>query len=132
MQQDEFLNKVQNYGDLDSTDEALRMTEIFLGTLGEWLYRTEVHNLAAQLPRELQGFLYRERDPERVREQTEHLPLEEFYNRIKARADVTYKEAARIAHAVARVLQEAISPGEMEDVLEELPDEFGTLFSTEG
>ena len=131
MQRKEFLNKVQDYGGLDSTDEALQMTEIFLSTLGEWLYRTEARKLAAQLPKEFQDFPFKEQDPERTRAEVAHYPLEEFYNRIKGRADVTFKDAVRIAKAVAQALKEAVSPGEIENVLEELPDEFNELFATQ-
>lgn len=131
MQQDEFLSKVQDYGGLDSPDEALRMTEIFLATLGEWLYRTEDRKLSAQLPKAFQDFVYEEQEPERTRAQTVHLPPEEFYNRIKGRADIRYQEAVRISKAVARVLEEAVSPGEIEDVLQELPNEFSELFTAQ-
>ena len=129
MQKEEFLNKVQDYGSLDSKDEALRMTDIFLATLGEWLYRTEARKLAAQLPKEFQDFLFKEKKPEVTRADTVRHPLEEFYNRIKARADIGFNEGVRIAKAVAKVLEEAVSPGEMEDVLQKLPDDFNELFS---
>lgn len=131
MQQDEFLAKVQNYGGLDDQEEALRMTEIFLATLGEWLYRTEERKLSAQLPKQFQDFVYRQQDPEQTRGDTVHLPPEDFYNRIKGRANLSYQEAVRISKAVARVLEEAVSPGEIEDVLEELPHGFKELFTTQ-
>jgi uncharacterized protein (DUF2267 family) len=129
MQRKEFLNKVQDYGGLENADEALHMTEIFLSTLGEWLYRTEAHNMASQLPKEFQKFPFKEQDPEHTRAEVDSYPLEEFYNRIKGRADVTFKEAVKIAKAVAQALKEAVSPGEIENVLEELPDEFNELFA---
>jgi uncharacterized protein (DUF2267 family) len=130
MQQEEFLSKVQDYGGLDSEDEALRMTEIFLGTLGEWVYRTEAQKLAAQLPTEFQEFFFTQQDPERTRTQTEKLPLEEFYNRIKSRAEIRFKEAVKIAKAAARVTEEAVSSGAMTAVLQTLPNDFDELFTT--
>ena len=129
MQKEEFLDKVQDYIGLDSEDEALQMTEIFLATLGEWLYRTEARKLAAQLPKEFQDFLFKEQKPETTRAETVGYPLEEFYIRIKARADISFPEGVRIAKAVAQVLEEAVSPGELEDVSQKLPDDFKELFS---
>ncbi|MBK8905217.1 MAG: DUF2267 domain-containing protein [Anaerolineaceae bacterium] len=129
MQRDEFLKKVQDYSGLDSEAEALQMTEIFLATLGEWVYRTEANKLSAQLPAEFQDFMFKQQDPEQVRGQTVHLPLEEFYNRIKSRADVRFKEAEDRARATARVLAEAVSPGALEPVLQELPEDFRQLFT---
>ena len=129
MQRDEFLKKVQEYSDLDSEADALQMTKVFLATLGEWVYRTEANNLSAQLPSEFRDFMFKQQDPEQVRGQTEHLPLEEFYNRIKSRADIRFKQAEERARATARVLAEAVTPGALEPVLRELPEDFRQLFT---
>lgn len=55
--------------------------------------------------------------------------LEEFYNRVAARSDVGYPAAIKHSQAVIQVLQEAISRGELRDVLRELPDEYEELIS---
>ena len=128
MQQEEFLKKVQDYGGLESRDDALRITEVFFSTLGEWLYRTEIRKLATQLPKEFEDFFYKEQDPEQSPADVSRYKLEVFYTRIKARADIGYNEAVKLSKAAARVLQESVSPGEMEDVIQKLPDEFDKLF----
>lgn len=55
--------------------------------------------------------------------------MEEFHIRVKARGGTGFREVAQRAKAVARVLQEAVSAGEMNDVLQILPDEFNELFT---
>jgi uncharacterized protein (DUF2267 family) len=128
MQQTEFLKKVQEYGDLTSSDEALQATEAFLSTLGEWLYRTEARKLMAQLPNEFQDFIFKVQKPETMRGDTIDAPIEEFYNRMKARVEVRFDRGVVLAQAVGQTLRETISAGEMDAVLQELPDDFNQLF----
>ncbi len=65
---------------------------------------------------------------ERGRADLGNYSLEEFYNRVKARADVTFQDAERLSHVVLSVLQEAVSPGEMDDVRKEMQSRFRQLF----
>ena len=55
--------------------------------------------------------------------------LEEFYNRVAARSEVGYPAAIKHSQAVIQVLREAVSRGELRDVLRELPDEYDELLS---
>jgi uncharacterized protein (DUF2267 family) len=128
MRYHEFINRVQERTDLGSRDEAARATEATLATLGERLYRTERENLAAQLPDELKEDLFKRVDSEVIRRDVDRFSLEEFYIRVSARAEVGYPDAVKRAQAVIAVLQEAVSAGEIEDVLSKLPDEYGELF----
>ncbi|HEX6387556.1 MAG TPA: DUF2267 domain-containing protein [Anaerolineae bacterium] len=129
MQYDEFMDRVQERADLDSRDDAALITEVVLATLGERLYRTEAAELAAQLPKELQGHFFARQPPENTRQDTDRFSLEEFYNRVSARADVNYSQAQKLTRAVVAVLQEAVTPGEWQDALSTLPSEYGELFS---
>ena len=129
MQKDEFLDRVREYGEMDNTEQALRMTEVFLSTLGEWLYRTECRKFASQLPKELKGFLYAEEPPEPSRAAVVRAPLDEFYNRIKARAETAFGDAVQGARGVGRTLTESISSDQIEHALSELPDGFRELFA---
>lgn len=128
MQYDEFVQRVQQYAELDSADGAERLTEVVLATLGEQLYRTELAKLEAQLPKDMHGMLFAEQPPEQTRQDVQQVSLEEFYNRVSARADVGYPEATEQAKAVIRVLQEAVSAGEIADVRAKLPDDYAELF----
>jgi uncharacterized protein (DUF2267 family) len=127
MQYEQFIHRVQEYADLATRDEAVRLTEIVLATLGERLYRTEQHGLAAQLPRELKGALVARQPSEQARTDVQYFSLEEFYNRVKSRMNIGYREALRQTKAVIAVLQEAISVGAVANILAELPAEYGEL-----
>jgi uncharacterized protein (DUF2267 family) len=116
-----FLQKVQEYAALEKTEDALKITRATLQTIGERLPRTHREHLAAQLPEELKTYLPR-------RQHMVYLLLEEFYERIGNRANVSYHNAVKYARAVARVLQEAIAPGELEDILSGFPEDYFELF----
>ena len=128
MQYHEFMERVQEQADLDSHDAAAWITEVVLATLGERLYRTEAAELAAQLPKELKGHFFARQPPENTRQDTDRFQLEEFYNRISARADVNYSQAKKLAKVVVSVLQEAVTPGEWQNALSTLPPEYSELF----
>jgi uncharacterized protein (DUF2267 family) len=127
MRYDEFITRVRERAGL-GRDEAVRSTEATLATLGERLYRTERENLAAQLPNELKEDLFKQVDSEVTWRDVDRFSLEEFYIRVSARAEVGYPDAVKQAQAVVAVLREAVSAGEIEDVLAELPEEYGELF----
>lgn len=121
MRYNAFIELVQRKAGLESIDQAVQATEAALETLGERLYRTERENLAAQLPNELKQYLFK-------RQVTDRFSLEEFYERVSARSDVRYHHAVEQARAVMAVLREAISPGELKDILSKLSDDYGELF----
>jgi uncharacterized protein (DUF2267 family) len=131
MQYDEFIRRVQKNAKLDSPEEAKELTEVVLGTLGERLYRTERNDLAAQLPKEMKGFLFSQQEPEQTRQEVRRFSLEEFYNRVRARTKVGYPAAVAQTQAVMQVFQEAISAGERGDALATLPEEFKELLQPE-
>ena len=120
----DFVDQVRRQAGLDSNDEAERVTAAALETLGERVYRTEREDLGAQLPMQLRKYLFKRLD-------TEPFELEEFYNRVSSRADVGYPAAVELSRVVMGVLQKAVSAGELEDVLSELPDNFRELFGKE-
>lgn len=125
MNYSDFVSEVQTEAGLDSIEEAARVAEATLETLGERLEETELRLLAAQLPNELKEFLHR-------RDDTPYkYDLEEFYNRVSARADIGYPDAVRQSRSVIAVLCRAVSRGEIDDVLYRLPFPFGELFGKE-
>jgi len=120
MKTEKFFDQVQQRAGLTSTEELRRVVEGALETLGERLEKTEREKLAAQVPDPLKEFL--------LKRHTERYSLEEFYNRVSARADVGYPEAVTGARAVMTVLKDAVSGGEIKHILSQLPDEYEELF----
>jgi uncharacterized protein (DUF2267 family) len=92
-----------------------------LETLGERLDRKVRNGVLAQLPGELKELVLM-----RAQESDEY-NVEEFFNRVGARADLTYQDATERTRQVLSVLREAISDGEIQDIRESLPDEYDAL-----
>ncbi|MFH1147601.1 MAG: DUF2267 domain-containing protein [Pseudomonadota bacterium] len=124
MKYQEFLKRVKGEAGLESLEDAARITRVVIETLGERVSRTERHELAAQVPHELREYLSGRCEKDRYM-------LEEFYDRVTARADIGYPNAVRQTLAVMKVLQEAVTPGELQDILGELPDQYAELFGRE-
>ena len=122
MQFDDFLTRVQEQAGLNTRDEAINITRAVLETLGERLDRKVRNGLEAQLPNELKEFLLG-----RV-EHSDQYDLQEFYNRVGARADLKYGDSVERTRQVISVLRQAVPGGEIEDILEDLSPEFGELF----
>ena len=129
MKYDEIINRVQKYTGLTEGTKAEQVLKAVLGTLGENVYRTEERHMAAELPNELKNVFYEYQPPERGKADRAVYPLEEFYNRVKARANITLQESQEFTSHVLTVLQEAVSPGEMEDVIREIRPELRKLFA---
>jgi uncharacterized protein (DUF2267 family) len=127
MQYDEFIERVQIEGGIDSSEEARQATEAVLETLAECIYRTEQAHLAAQLPRGIKEFLMT-KSIETSRGEVQHLSLEQFYNRVGARTNSRYPHAVKLAKAVTEVLMDAVSTGEIDEIRRDLPGDFGKLF----
>jgi uncharacterized protein (DUF2267 family) len=121
MQYDEFIGQVQHRARLAATDQAVRATRATLETLGERLFGGEADDLAAQLPEEIGIYL-------RQAQSNEKYSLDEFFKRVSEREGVELPDAVHHARAVISVLCEAVTPGELQDVRAQLPDEFDPLF----
>jgi uncharacterized protein (DUF2267 family) len=122
MQFDDFIRRVQEQARLNTREEAITITRAVLETLGERLDRKVRSGVVAQLPNELKDFLMARA------EDTDRYELTEFYNRVGARADLKYYDAAERTWQVLSVLRQAIPEGEIQDILDSLPGEFGELF----
>lgn len=129
MRYDEFLSQVESRAGLASQEEALNITRATLGTLGERIYRSQRADLTSQLPNELKSLLGARTEPETSRQEVDRFPLEEFYNRVVARADMGYPQAVRGVKAVMAVLREAITAGEWDDLRSELSDEYDKILT---
>jgi uncharacterized protein (DUF2267 family) len=119
MDYDEFLAQVQHRAKLASQEEAESAIRATLETLAERITSDESTDLASQLPEEIADWLARatEDDPE-------SFSLEEFYQRVAVREGIDTSDAVFHVRAVCEVLNEAVSPGDLEDICSHLPAEF--------
>jgi len=106
----------------DDREMAWRVLRAHLQVLRDRLTIDEAAQLAAQLPHLLRGVMYEGFDPghqpEKIRDR------DAFLARLAERAvlpDGT--DPARAATAATRVLRRHVTPGELDDVLGQLPDE---------
>lgn len=127
MRHDEFLAQVQRRAQLPSRDDADRATYATLETLGERLTGDEAKDLAAQLPPELARYTL-----STGRGTGESFPIDEFFRRVSNRERVNLSDATLHANAVMNVLQEVVSPGEINDIRSQLPSEYNRLFEARG
>lgn len=117
-----FIKEVQTRGNLDSREEAAKAVEATLQTLGERLFGGEAKDLAAQLPRNLSRFLLGQ-------ENKGDFHKEEFVQRVSRREGTDPAMAEAHARTVIGVLCDAVSSGEIDDVLSQLPHDYGDLFA---
>lgn len=123
MRSDEFLAKVTERTDLESQAGAMRAAQATLNTLAERLRGNEPLDLAAQLPEDLGQHLRTAQAGT-----GERFDADEFIQRVSEREGVDGEQGRRHAMAVLGVMSEAVSHGEMEDVMQQLPEDFKGLF----
>ncbi len=121
MHYEDFISRVQQRARVKNWNEALAAIEATLKTLGERLTSTEAADLAAQLPPTIGRFLT-------VVDTNKDFNLEEFYEHVSQRESIDQPISREHARAVMSVVEEAVGPGELQDVLTQLPDEYETLF----
>ncbi|NLG19492.1 MAG: DUF2267 domain-containing protein [Fibrobacter sp.] len=123
MQYKEFVQEVQKRAQLPDLSVSATMIDASVATLGERLDAADREGLGAQLPRKIKEILAE-------RHSGDLFSLEEYYNRVSARAGVGYPEAVRWSKVVMSVLGSAITSGLLTKILSSLPPEFGELFGT--
>ena len=121
MRYDEFLAKVRRHGEYADQAEADRTTRVVLGLLAQRLVEGERRALAAQLPGELQ-------DAVLTAAPQEAFGVEEFLRRVARELSATEETAQWDASAVLTTLAEAVSGGELNQILTQLPAGYAPLF----
>jgi uncharacterized protein (DUF2267 family) len=120
MKYEEFIAHVAQRAEL-SEEDAATLTRATLATLAERITGGEAQDLAAQLPGPLKTALTS------ARENAEAFSVKEFVERTAERAG-TDPDAAEVAiDAVLATLRDAVTPGEFDDVLSQLPADFHRL-----
>lgn len=125
MEHDEFIDLVrERLG--ESRDVAERASRATLETLGQRLPADEAEDLAAQLPPPLAAFL------QHTAAQDEEFPVAEFYERVAELGDLDPEESEDLAKAVLAVLDDAVSAGQVTDLISTLPADYGDLLAETG
>jgi uncharacterized protein (DUF2267 family) len=124
MQYSDFLGQVQQRVRLADQAAALQTVRAALETLAERLTGLQAQHVAAELPRELRHFL--ERDETHA---AEAFGVDEFVERVRARADTDLEQAEARARAVLTVLEGIASRGgQTHGVRALLPADYAPLF----
>lgn len=119
MKYDIFVDKVaQRTG--TSPERAVELTRAALETLAERLTGGEVLDLAAQLPKPLQRML----KPHPTTEAADRFGAAEFIARVGQRAGIDGSAARNAVRAVFTTLREAVTGGEFEDVVVQMPRDY--------
>lgn len=121
MNYDEFIGQVQSRARLASTNDAIRATRATLEVLGERIFGGEAKDIASQLPTELKSYLQQGKTKE-------SFDLNEFFRRVCEREGVELPDAVHHARSVISVLCDAVSPGEINDILTQLTEDYDDLF----
>lgn len=119
---DEFIETVSQRANI-SPDEAIVLTRATLETLSERISGDVARDLAAQLPRALQAALLA------ARRSSERFRVEEFVRRVSERAVLDTPLAWEGTRAVVTTLRDAVSDGELDDVIIQLPKDFRELLT---
>jgi uncharacterized protein (DUF2267 family) len=119
---DQFVGQVQHKARLGSQGAAVRAIQATLQTLAERLNDGESKDLAAQLPREFAIYL-------QTPEHGVRMSLDEFFHKVSEREQENLPDSVYHTRVVMEVLQEAVSDGEIADVLAQLPPEWAVLFA---
>lgn len=119
MNHDEFVGQVQHRAHLPSRGDAETIIRATFETLGERLQSESAEHVAAQLPPELGRHL--------KHRSFEHLSLHDFYERVAKREERDVEKSIFHARCVLDTMRTAISPGAVQKLRLQLPEEFQPL-----
>ncbi|HYC72875.1 MAG TPA: DUF2267 domain-containing protein [Opitutaceae bacterium] len=118
-----FIGLVQSRARLAGSGEAVAAVRATLETLAERIGADEARHVASQLPKEIGHFLHGG-----IAVTGERFSFDEFVRRVAQREGCDRAAAVYHARGVIETLEEAVSPGEIAQVLAALPGEFTPLF----
>jgi uncharacterized protein (DUF2267 family) len=116
-----FMDVVEERGRVGPA-AARRAADATLRVLAERITQKEAHDLAAQLPGELQPPLVQGTHERGL------FAADEFVRRVAEREEIAPVEARMHVQAVLTAVRAAVSEGELEDVLQQLSPDYLDLF----
>ncbi|UQA90822.1 DUF2267 domain-containing protein [Streptomyces halobius] len=125
MKFDEFLAMVRERGEYEDQEEARKITAAVLRVPADRIPPGEAKNLATQLPPPLDRALRSNGEPEGY-------GREEFLRRVAERTGAHARTAEWDASAVLATVADAVSGGELNQILGQLPSGYATLFGRPG
>jgi uncharacterized protein (DUF2267 family) len=120
MRYEEFIALVSERTHLFEGD-SVDLTRATLATLAERISGSEARDLAGHLPGPLQDILLP------TKEEAEAFSFDEFVRRVAERSRHGSNLSESDVIAVIATLRDAVPPGEFDDVLSQLPNEFHRL-----
>lgn len=123
MRYDEFLAEVRELGEYENQREAEEVAAAVLTVLSSRLPGEDVEKLAAQLPEELKEGARRAKQPE-----PEAFGVEEFHERVAELTGGRPLTAEQDAGAVLTTVANAVSGGELNQLLSHLPSGYAVMF----
>lgn len=126
MKEHEIISAVRQSAGLDTPEHAEQAVRATLRMLGSRLAGGETSDLAAQLPPGIAEVLPASGPGERF-------GLDEFYQRVAENEGwgCTAEQARQHARAVLAAIKASVTPGEFEDLTDQLPDEYADLLGIE-
>jgi uncharacterized protein (DUF2267 family) len=119
---EEFIDRVAERAEIDDRDQAERTTIVVLQELCDRITGDEAWDLLAQLPAQLKEALI-------ISPAALPLPADEFVERVARELDLSAEEARTRVRAVFGTLREAVSWGELEDVVSQLDPDYADLLA---
>ena len=123
MKYDQFVATVRERGEYRSAEEAEQVAKSVLQVLAGRISAGEARDLAEQLPQPLADALL-----SGTRDRAESYGVQEFCRRIAERTGARPQTAEWDASAVLSAVAEAVSGGELNQVLTQLPSGYAVLF----
>ena len=121
----EFVGQIQHRLELPGEGEAVRAIRATLTTLGERLQAGEAEDLAASLPMEIDRFLTEADSGQRF-------DYDEFLDRVAGHEGIDRADAAYHSKVVVAQAAEVVQSAEMQQVRDQLPEEFDDLVDLVG
>ena len=123
MKYDGFLARVRERGEYKDQSEAADVTNAVLEVLAQRISPGEVKDLASQLPGPLGEVLDRA-----TPQQAQSFGIEEFYRRVAERTRARPLTAQWDASAVLTTVADAVTGGELNQIISQLPSSYAVLF----
>lgn len=123
MRYDEFMARVRERGEYANQDEAAEVTTAVLQVLAHRITPGEAKDLASQLAAPLKEALEINGEP-----RAESYGVQEFCRRVAERTGGYSRTAQWDASAVLSTVADAVSPGELNQIISQLPSGYAVLF----